>query len=87
MIGRGLRVVDPNLHPDVSKDDCIVLDFGTSILTHGKLEEEVDLQGKKPHETEEEDRQYKKCPECDTELPINSRECPLCMMFAVFSNT
>ena len=78
MIGRGLRVVDPNLHPDVSKDDCIVLDFGTSILTHGKLEEEVDLQGKKPHETEEEDRQYKKCPECDTELPINSRECPLC---------
>ena len=30
MIGRGLRTVDPNEHPGVTKSDCIVLDFGTS---------------------------------------------------------
>lgn len=37
MIGRGLRTVDPEIYPGVVKRDCIVLDFGTSILTHGDL--------------------------------------------------
>ena len=37
MVGRGLRTVDPALFPDVVKKDCVVLDFGTSLLTHGDL--------------------------------------------------
>lgn len=43
MIGRGLRVVDPALHPGVVKVDCIVLDFGRSILTHGTIEQRPEL--------------------------------------------
>jgi DNA repair protein RadD len=43
MIGRGLRKVEPERYPGVIKDDCIVLDFGTSILTHGSIEQDVDL--------------------------------------------
>jgi len=48
MAGRGLRTVDPELYPGVVKKDCVVLDFGVSILTHGDLDmgdglmEEVD---------------------------------------------
>lgn len=38
MVGRGLRCVDPELYPGVVKRDCVVLDFGTSLLTHGNLE-------------------------------------------------
>lgn len=38
MVGRGLRCVDPEIYPGVVKRDCIVLDFGTSLLTHGNLE-------------------------------------------------
>lgn len=37
MVGRGLRTVDPELHPGVVKRDCVVLDFGVSLLTHGDL--------------------------------------------------
>lgn len=37
MIGRGLRPVNCQDHPGVIKRDCIVLDFGTSLLTHGDL--------------------------------------------------
>lgn len=43
MIGRGLRVVDPALHPGVVKTDCVVLDFGRSILTHGTVEQNPNL--------------------------------------------
>jgi len=38
MAGRGLRTVDPELYPGVTKKDCIILDFGTSILIHGNLD-------------------------------------------------
>ena len=41
MIGRGLRVCPRDQYPGVIKNDCIVLDFGTAIKTHGYLEEEV----------------------------------------------
>lgn len=43
MAGRGLRIVDPALHPGLVKSDCILLDFGRSVLTHGTLEQRPDL--------------------------------------------
>ena len=45
MIGRGLRIIDPELYPNTIKKDCLVLDFGTSIMTHGALDEGVNLAG------------------------------------------
>lgn len=68
MIGRGLRKVDPEKYPGVTKDDCIVLDFGTSVLMHGSLEDTVDLKGSG----------VKTCPECSARIPDSSPECPIC---------
>lgn len=68
MIGRGLRKVDPEIYPGVIKDDCIVLDFGTSCLTHGSLESEVNLSGSG----------IKKCPDCESDMPQSCRECAIC---------
>lgn len=71
-IGRGLRTVDPNQYPGVVKEDCIVLDFGTSTLIHGSLDQEVTLdppKGKAPQKT---------CPECQAIIPISSPQCDLC---------
>lgn len=68
MIGRGLRKVDPEIYPGVVKDDCIVLDFGTSCSTHGSLEDEPDLEG----------RGIKMCPSCQSDVPQNCRECGIC---------
>jgi len=68
MIGRGLRKVDSELYPGVVKDDCIVLDFGTSCLTHGSLEDEPNLDG----------RGVKMCPECDSTVPQNAKDCAIC---------
>ena len=67
MIGRGLRTVDPERYPGVTKDDCIVLDFGTSLITHGALEQDVKLDGRK-----------KKCEGCQASIPSHLKECPLC---------
>ncbi|MDH5528173.1 MAG: DEAD/DEAH box helicase [Nitrospirota bacterium] len=80
MVGRGLRTVDPNEHPGVVKTDCIVLDFGTATLMHGSLEQDVDLGGKLDGDGSESDSTapVKLCPECDAEVPIACRECPLC---------
>lgn len=74
MIGRGLRTVDPNEHPGVTKSDCIVLDFGTSTLLHGSLEQDVNLDG---HEGLGEAPQ-KECPGCGAMVPAATRECSLC---------
>jgi DNA repair protein RadD len=74
MVGRGLRTVDPGEYPGVIKTDCVVLDFGTSSLTHGTLEQDVNLDGKigtgaAPSKT---------CPSCKADIPLASRECPIC---------
>ena len=68
MIGRGLRKVDPERYPGVVKDDCIILDFGTSILTHGSIEQDVDLDA----------HGCKDCPDCMATVPAQCRECAIC---------
>jgi DNA repair protein RadD len=68
MIGRGLRKVEPSRYPGVVKDDCIVIDYGTSILTHGSIEQDVDLEGSGT----------KHCPECDAQVPYQMRDCAIC---------
>src|SRR6056297_2514780 len=74
MVGRGLRTVDPEEHPGIVKTDCVVLDFGTSSLIHGTLEQDVDLDGK----TGTGEAPTKTCPACAAEIPLAATECPLC---------
>ena len=74
MVGRGLRTVDPNENPGVTKSDCIVLDFGTSTLLHGSLEQDVNLDGRDLNG----EAPQKECPECGAQVPAASMECPLC---------
>src|SRR6056297_1272959 len=75
MVGRSLRTVDPAEHPGVVKTDCIVLDFGTSTLMHGALEQDVDLDGRDPAPC---DAPTKTCPECEATVPLAARQCPIC---------
>jgi hypothetical protein len=74
MVGRGLRTVSPEEHPGVVKTDCIVLDFGTSTLLHGSLEQDVDLDGREPSG----EAPTKDCPDCGAIVPLATIECPLC---------
>ncbi|MFP5481591.1 MAG: DEAD/DEAH box helicase [Alphaproteobacteria bacterium] len=74
MVGRGLRTIDPEEHPGIVKTDCVVLDFGTSSLIHGTLEQDVDLDGK----TEAGETPTKSCPGCGADIPLAATECPLC---------
>ena len=69
MIGRGLRKVDPERYPGLIKSDCVVLDFGASLLTHGGIDIEDDLEGSQG---------TKSCPSCETVVPSQLRECPIC---------
>jgi superfamily II DNA or RNA helicase len=74
MVGRGLRTVSPEEHPGVIKTDCIVLDFGTSTMLHGSLEQDVDLDGREPSG----EAPTKDCPDCGAIVPLATIECPLC---------
>ena len=73
MIGRGLRTIDPEEFPGIVKTDCVVLDFGTSVLTHGSLEDAVDLDDRERGEAP-----LKECPECESYVPMGVQECPVC---------
>lgn len=75
MIGRGLRTVDAERFPGIVKTDCVVLDFGTSTLEHGSLEQDVLLDGKekKPGEAP-----TKLCPSCQATVPLSAVECAVC---------
>ena len=74
MVGRGLRTVNPEEYPGTLKTDCVILDFGTSSLIHGSLEQDVDLNGRKVTG----DALTKTCPSCDAQVPAAVMECPLC---------
>jgi len=69
MIGRGLRKVDPERYPGIHKSDCIVLDFGYSLLTHGDLSQAINIDAEKPP---------KECPECAAEMPASLDFCAVC---------
>jgi superfamily II DNA or RNA helicase len=74
MVGRGLRTVNPEEYPGVIKTDCVILDFGTSSLIHGSLEQDVDLDGRQATG----EAPTKTCPSCEAEVPAAVMECPLC---------
>jgi hypothetical protein len=67
MIGRGLRIVDAEIYPNVIKNDCIILDFGESLKTHGDLFSGKGL-----------DDKTKICPVCKSIVPPKTRFCQIC---------
>lgn len=72
MIGRGLRKVDPELYPGIVKDDCVVLDFGYSLVKHGTIETGSNINGACDKD------QYQVCPDCGTRCPADEEFCPMC---------
>lgn len=72
MVGRGLRRLDPERYPGRVKNDCLIIDFGTSILNHGTLEQEINLDPQKGEAPK------KVCPSCGGEVPQAAQECALC---------
>ncbi len=92
MAGRGLRTVDPELYPGVVKKDCVILDFGTSIIIHGDLDAGEGLH--KERKLIEGEAVEKTCPSngsdiyfwpdkagnigCGAKIPAGFKVCPLC---------
>ena len=74
MVGRGLRTIDQEEFPGVIKTDCIVMDFGTSVLTHGGIDEKANLDGSEMEGQGPE----KQCPECGAFNPLGVKECQMC---------
>lgn len=72
MAGRGLRKVDPNRYPGVIKSDCIIFDFGYSIINNGDFNTDVVLE---PHKGKP---MTKDCPECGMKVPAGVAHCPVC---------
>jgi superfamily II DNA or RNA helicase len=70
MIGRGLRTIDPVIHPDIIKKDCVVLDFGISTMLHGPLDQMINLSSK--------NKGFQICLSCKKKIPKEAEECPLC---------
>jgi len=77
MLGRGLRTVDPRRYPGIVKADCVVLDFGRSLLEHGGIEQVCDLDGRPPVATDGV-APMRQCPECGAHCPVQCRWCPIC---------
>jgi DNA repair protein RadD len=73
MVGRGLRTVDAVEYPKVIKEDCMILDFGTSSIIHGTLEQDINLDGRDLG-----DPLTMACPSCEAQIPLASFQCPIC---------
>jgi len=75
MIGRGLRKLDPERYPNFNgiKSDCMVMDFGHSILTHGDIDAGIEIK-----EREKMEATLRECPKCGTKHPMFLKECPIC---------
>jgi len=76
IIGRGLRIAPPDLYPGACKTNCLVLDFGRSLLTHGGIDSVCDLTTFDPADHAGE-APTKTC-KCGCKVPLRTRQCPLC---------
>jgi superfamily II DNA or RNA helicase len=75
MAGRGLRTIsEPENYPGIIKDDCIIFDFGASIMEHRTLESECNIEGRKKGG----EAPTKECEECGAVIPASCRVCPIC---------
>jgi DNA repair protein RadD len=81
MIGRGLRVIDPELYPGVIKRDCLVLDFGETLANLKDLELQPRLDDPPPGDFSE-----KVCPHCSTVIPLQVLLCPVVVMISDFQD-
>lgn len=75
MVGRGLRTVDAERYPGIQKSDCVILDFGTSTLQHGSLEQDANLDGRTKKAGA---APTKLCPSCQATVPLAATECAIC---------
>lgn len=74
-VGRGLRTIaEPEEYPGMVKDDCVVLDFGASIMTHLSLEAECNIDPRKKGG----EAPTKVCVDCGADIPASCKTCPLC---------
>jgi DNA repair protein RadD len=78
MVGRGLRMAE-------GKDDCLVLDYGDNICTHGPIDaiyvkdKRSGSNGKKgDEELSEEGNAGKECPKCSEVVAYRMMVCPKC---------
>ena len=79
MLGRGLRIIEPDQYEWSNKTDCMILDFGDSIRVHGTLRCDVNLKEirKKRHS----DNPFSIiCPHCNKLIivEIETSDCPEC---------
>ena len=70
IVGRGFRI-----HP--SKENCLFLDFGNNILTHGPIDK-IEIRQKKGGGSEIGTAPMKECPKCHAAIFAGSMECPEC---------
>lgn len=75
MIGRGLRKIDTNKYPGMTKKDCKVIDFGISLINHGDLNIDYKLRFDRNNKDVV---STKNCPSCSAKLPINTQVCAIC---------
>ena len=71
MCGRGLR-----LH--ITKENCLILDFGGNILKHGPIDKIEVRSNKKTGTKEIQTAPQKECPQCQTLLHLSCMECIDC---------
>jgi superfamily II DNA or RNA helicase len=76
MVGRGLRKLDVSRYPGRVKSDCIIMDFGFSLVIHQSFEMNPNLD---PEQREGDGSAPEKtCPKCGIKVPAAKRECPIC---------
>lgn len=78
MVGRGLRKLDPDRFPDVAKSDCLVLDFGVSLIIHGDLDSGDRLSFKQDN-YEQEIADVLQCPVCGAPIEPRQKQCLTCL--------
>ena len=89
IVGRGTRVVYApgfDLNTDAGrlsaiaagpKPNCLLLDFGNNITTHGFIDQ-IEVTKRRSKSEDKGDAPQKVCPSCDDYIPTSARLCPFC---------
>lgn len=76
--GKYVQIVGRGMRPYPEKEDCLLLDYGQNVLTHGPIDEVDPVKRKDIFQMEKKSAPMKECPVCHVIIHARSVVCPGC---------
>ena len=76
--GKYVQIVGRGMRPYPGKENCLLLDYGNNVITHGPIDDVDPVKTKTVFNVEKKPAPQKECPQCQAILYARTAICPSC---------